>query len=197
MIDRLGFLCFTEQVPNMNIVGIGGSLRKGSYSSALLRAFASMAPKNVTFEILSLAEFPLYNADIEENMPQAVKDVKAKIKAADGIVFATPEYNYSTSGVLKNALDWISRPHGDNSLQDKPVALMSTSPGMLGGSRAFYHMQQFFSYLECHPINRPEIIVPMIKEKLDTEGNLTDQKTKEKLQEMWGAFPKWIERLKS
>lgn len=108
-------------------------------------------------EIIDIEGVPLFNQDLEEKMSEKVKEFKAKIKAADAILIVTPEYNYSVPGVLKNAIDWASRPYGDNSFGGKPVAVMSASQGMLGGARAQYHLRQTFVSLNIHPVNRPEV----------------------------------------
>jgi len=110
-------------------------------------------------------------------MPEKVKDFKSKIRKADAILIATPEYNYSVPAVLKNAIDSATRPYGDNPFNEKPVAIMSASVGMLVGARAQYHLRQIFVYLNMHPINGPEVIVPFAQNKFDTNGNLVDENT--------------------
>ena len=120
----------------LKILGFAGSLRVGSYNKALLRAVVDLLPKGVTLEIFDLIGIPAFNQDIEMDMPSKVKEFKLKIREADAILIATPEYNYSVPGVLKNAIDWASRPYGDNPFEGKPVAIMSASIGMLGGARA-------------------------------------------------------------
>ncbi len=162
-----------------NILGFAGSLRQGSYNRALLRATLEFVPGDARLEIFDLEGIPPFNADLENSMPHKVKDFKAKIKASDAILIVTPEYNYSIPGVLKNAIDWASRPPGDNSFKGKPVAIMSASTGMLGGARAQYHLRQSFVFLEMYPINRPEVIVTFAAQKFDANGNLTDDKAKE------------------
>ncbi len=125
----------------LNMLGIAGSLRKGSYNKMLLNAASGLLPEGATLEKFDLEGIPVFNADLEGDMPQRVMEFKAKIKAADAVLIVTPEYNYSVPGVLKNAIDWASRPYGSNSFEKKPVAMMSASPGMLGGSRAQYHLR--------------------------------------------------------
>ena len=117
-------------------------------------------------------------------MPAKVKEFKAKIRSADAILVATPEYNYSIPGVLKNAIDWASRPPGDNSFEGKPVAVMSASIGMLGGARAQYHLRQVFVTLNMHPINKPEVIVPFAKDKFNENGQLKDDTTRTRIREL-------------
>jgi chromate reductase len=128
----------------LKILGFAGSLRKGSYNKALLRAARDSAPKDVEIEIFDLEGIPPYNQDLDNDMPAKAREFKEKIKESDAILIATPEYNYSVPGVLKNAIDWASRPPGDNSFDGKPVAIMSASIGMIAGSRAQYHLRQSF-----------------------------------------------------
>ncbi|MEM2147665.1 MAG: NAD(P)H-dependent oxidoreductase [Candidatus Bathyarchaeia archaeon] len=179
------------------ILGFAGSLRKGSYNKALLRAAAELTPKDARLEIFDLEGIPPFNQDLENQMPAKVKEFKARIKAADAILIATPEYNYSFSGVLKNAIDWASRPYGDNSFEGKPVAIISASPGMLGGNRAQYHLRQVFAALNMHPLNRPEFIVPFAEEKFDKEGRLIDEKTRKKMGELLESLVAWTKKLKA
>jgi len=179
----------------MKIVGIGGTLRKGSYSQALLIEAQKLVPEGIVMELTDINGFPLYNPDIAE-MPAVVQEFKYKIKQADAILFSTAEYNYSIPGSLKNAIDWGSRPYGDNSWDDKPVGIMSESIGMLGGIRAQYHLRQMMLFTNMHPLNKPEIIIGNVKEKFDEQGNLTDEHTKEKIVELLQALAIWTERLK-
>ena len=182
---------------SVNILGFAGSLRKGSYNRALLRAAAELAPKDVRLEIFELEGIPPFNQDFEFAMPDRVKEFKIKIRSADAILMVTPEHNYSIPGVLKNAIDWASRPYGDNSFEGKPVAVMSASTGMLGGARAQYHLRQSFVFLNMHPINRPEVFVASASQKFDEEGRLTDDKTKEYVQKLLEALVLWTRRLKA
>jgi chromate reductase len=180
----------------INILGFAGSLRKDSYNKALLRAATELAPKSAKLKIFDLEGIPLFNQDLEDHMPQKVKAFKAKIKAVDALLIATPEYNYSVPGVLKNAIDWASRPFGHNSFEDKPVAIMSASPGMLGGTRAQYHLRQILVSLNIHAINRPEVCVMSVDEKIDEKGRLIDEETKERIRQLLESLVEWTERLK-
>ena len=180
----------------VTILGFAGSLRKNSYNKALLHAAMGLLPKDVKLEIFDLEGIPPFNQDLETRMPKIVKEFKAKIKTADAILIATPEYNYSMPGVLKNAIDWASRPYGDNAFEGKPVAIMSASPGMLGGARAQYHLRQVLVSLNMHPLNRPEVLVSSADEKIDDKGRVTDEKTKEKIRELLGNLVDWTEKLK-
>jgi chromate reductase len=180
----------------VNILGFAGSLRKGSYNKALLRAASELIPKGARLEIFDLEGIPPFNQDLENQPPEKVKEFKAKIRAADAILIATPEYNYSIPGVLKNAIDCASRPHGDNAFEHKPVAIMGASPGMMGTARAQYHLRQCFVYLTCFALNQPEVMVPSAHDKIDQEGKVTDQKTRDKIKELLESLGAWTNRLK-
>jgi chromate reductase len=180
----------------VNILGFAGSLRKGSYNKALLRAALEVVPKGARLEIFDLDGIPPFNQDFENQPSEKVKEFKAKIRAADAILIATPEYNYSIPGVLKNAIDCASRPYGDNAFEHKPVAIMGASIGMTGSARAQYHLRQCFVFLTCFALNQPEVIVPFANEKIDKEGKLTDQKTREKIRELLESLVAWTNKLK-
>ncbi len=180
----------------LNIVGFAGRLRDGSYNKARLRVAADLVPKDTKLNIFDLEGVPLFNQDLEKSMPEKVKEFKAKIRLADAILIVTPEHNYSIPGVLKNAIDWASRPYGDNSFEGKPVAVMSASTGMLGGARAQYQLRQVFVFLNMHPLNRPEVFVTFASQKFDEKGKLTDEKTKELIKELLETLVAWTKRLK-
>ena len=137
-----------------------------------------MVPKGMEIEIFDLEGIPPFNQDVEKEPPIKIKEFKTKIRAADGILIATPEYNYSIPGVLKNAIDWASRPYGDNAFKDKPVGVMGASVGMLGTARAQYHLRQSFVFLNMIPMNQPEVMVAFAEEKVDSNGRLTDLPTR-------------------
>lgn len=139
---------------------------------------------------------PPYNQDLEGNLPERVREFKEKIRAADALLIATPEYNYSIPGVLKNAIDWASRPMGNNSFDGKPVAIMSASVGMLAGARAQYHLRQTFVFINMYPVNRPEVMVPFAADKVDDSGRVTDAKTRQKIKELVESLVAWTIRLK-
>ena len=180
----------------ISILGFAGSLRKGSYNRALLRAAMELMPKDVKFEIFDLEGIPPFSQDLEAKMPERVVEFKAKIKAADAILVATPEYNYSIPGVLKNAIDWASRPYGDNSFEGKPAAIMSASTGMLGGARAQYHLRQVFVFLNMHPVNRPEVFVTFAPQNIDESGRVTDEMTRKFMGELLESLVAWAKLLK-
>jgi chromate reductase len=172
----------------IKILGIAGSLRKESYNRSLLRVAFEVAPSNCILEVFDLQGIPLYNQDEETHLPPAVAALKAKVRAADAILISTPEYNYSIPGVLKNALDWGSRPYGESAWDNKTVAIMGASMGLQGTSRAQYHLRQVFVYLNMHPLNQPELMVGIAQDKFDAEGNLTDPKTRKKVGELLTAL---------
>ena len=166
----------------IKILGFAGSLRKGSYNRALLRAAAELLPQDATIETFDLDGIPVFNADLESTLPDSVKDFKAKIRAANAVLIAAPEYNYSVPGVLKNAIDWASRPSGDSVWPGKPLAVMSASTGMLGGSRSQYHLRQTFLYLDVKAVTKPEVFVTFAAQKFDESGKLTDDSTRKVIQ---------------
>jgi chromate reductase len=148
----------------------------------------SLAPQGATIEIFDLLGIPPYNQDEEGNPPQRVRELKERIRAADAVLFVTPEYNYSVPGVLKNAIDWASRPYEDNAWDGKPVGLMGASGGMLGTARAQYHLRQTFVFLNMYALNRPEVMIAHAADKFDDKGNLTDDTTREKIRELIEAL---------
>ena len=180
----------------ISIFGFAGSLRKGSYNRALLRAAVDLVPTGARLETFDLAGIPPFNQDLEGQPPQGVKTFKEKIKAADAILIATPEYNYSIPGVLKNAIDWASRPYGDNAFDGKPVAIMGASIGMTGTARAQYHLRQSFVWLNMFPVNQPEVMVPFAPNNISEQGEVTDQKTCDKIKELLTALIAWTNRLR-
>jgi len=180
----------------VKILGFVGSLRKGSYNKALMRAALELLPEDATIEVFDLDGIPPFNQDLENQPPQVVKEFKAKIKKADALLIALPEYNYSIPGVLKNAIDWASRPYGDNAFEGKPVAIMSASVGRLGGARAQYHLRQSFIFLNMHPLNRPEVMMPFAQEHVDENGNLADETTRQLIRQLLEALVQWTRKLK-
>lgn len=156
------------------ILGIAGSLREGSFNRAALRAAAQLVPAGALLDIFELDGIPLFNQEQEKNPPVKVAELKTQIRSADAILLVTPEYNYSTSGVLKNAIDWASRPHGDNAWNNKAVAVMGASTGPLGTVRAQNHLRQMFVFLNMHAVNQPQVMIRNAAERFDAQGNLTD-----------------------
>jgi chromate reductase len=172
----------------MNILGIVGSLRKGSYNAATLRALQGLAPEGTNVSLFDLAPIPLYNEDVEkQGLPPSVAAFRQAIAQADAILIATPEYNYSIPGVLKNAIDWASRPP-EQPFEGKPVALVGASPGFAGTTRAQHHLRQVFIYMNAQILHRPEVFIAAAHNKFDDQGNLTDDKTREQLQALMDAL---------
>src|SRR3954463_6347280 len=163
----------------MKILAIPGSLRKGSYNLSALRAAQQLAPPDVEIEIFDLHGIPPFSEDDEKNPPARVTEFKRKIREADAILFGTPEYNYSIPGVLKNAIDWASRPYGDNSFDGKPAAIMGASVGAIATARAQYHLRQIMVFLNMFPVNQPEVMIGHAATRFDKDGNLADETTKE------------------
>ncbi|RJQ77898.1 MAG: NADPH-dependent oxidoreductase [Desulfobacteraceae bacterium] len=180
----------------VNILGIAGSLRKNSYNRAALRAARSLRPNDARLEIFELDGIPGYNQDEEQDPPAKIVELKTRVRAADAILFVTPEYNYSISGVLKNAIDWASRPYGDNAWDGKPVAIMGASIGMLGSARAQYHLRQCCVYLNMYPLNHPEVMIPYAAEQFDAGGNLVNDKSRDLIAQLLESLVHWTRRFK-
>jgi chromate reductase len=179
----------------LHILGVCGSLRQDSYNRAALRAAQEIAPDDVHLEIFDLHDIPLFNQDHEEDPPARVVELKNRIQEADAILFATPEYNYSVSGVLKNGIDWASRPYGDNAWDGKPVAMMGASIGALGTARAQYHLRQMFVFLNMHPINQPEVMISDAAQAFDEAGNLTNEMSRQLIGQLLKNLADWTRRL--
>jgi len=180
----------------VKILGFVGSLRKGSYNKALMRAASELLPENAALVVFDLEGIPPFNQDLENQPPAVVKEFKAEIRKADALLIATPEYNYSVPGVLKNVVDWASRPSGDNAFEGKPVAVMSASTGRLGGARMQYHLRQVFVALNLYPLNRPEVMVSYAQKYVDVEGNLTDEQARRLIRQLLEALVQCAVRLK-
>jgi chromate reductase len=179
----------------IKILGIAGSLRKASYNRAALRAARDLVPAGATLETFELDPIPIFNAELERTPPPAVAELKARVRAVDALLFATPEYNFSVPGVLKNAIDWGSRPLGDSAWTGKPAAIMSAATGMLGGARAQYHLRQTFVFLDMHPVNKPEVMIPFAAQRFDEHGALTDEATRTLIGQLLQALVAWTRRL--
>jgi chromate reductase len=185
-----------SEAGTVRILGIAGSLRRGSFNAATLRAAQEWAPSGVTIDIFDIAPIPLYNEDVrQQGFPAPVEDLRARIKSADGLLIVTPEYNYSIPGVLKNAIDWASRPP-DQPFDGKPIGVMGASVGTHGSSRAQYHLRQCFVFLNGLVMNRPEVMIPTAQTKFDADGKLADQATRDFITAHLAEFKNWVLRLK-
>jgi chromate reductase len=179
----------------IKILGIVGSLREGSYNRAALRAAQQLTPEGSEIEIYDIAGFDGFNQDLESNPPGKVTEFKQKIRDADAILFVTPEYNYSMPGVLKNAIDWASRPYGDSAWNGKPAAIMGAATGSGGTMRAQYHLRQSMVFLNMHPVNQPEVMITFAAKKFDEAGNLTDEKTLDLINKLLESLIDWTMHL--
>jgi chromate reductase len=180
----------------MNILGISGSLRRGSFNTAALRAARELAPPDIAIEFADLSEIPLYNDDVRAlGYPPAVERFREQIRAADALLFATAEYNYSLSGVLKNAIDWASRPP-DQPLAGKPAAVMGASGGLFGTARAQYHLRQIAVFVDLKFLNRPEVMIGTAQERFDADGKLIHEPTREMIRKLVVALVEWTALLK-
>jgi chromate reductase len=176
----------------IKILGIVGSLRQASYNHAALKAAQDLLPAGASLNLIALNDIPVFNQDIEMTPPESVLEFKRQIRAADAILFATPEYNYSVSGVLKNAIDWASRPYGKSAWQGKPAALMGASVGNMGTARAQYHLRQILVALNMPVVNQPEVMIVNAAERFDQDGKLTDEPTRQHIQKLLGALVRLV-----
>lgn len=180
------------------IAAFAGSLRRCSYNRGLLRAAADLVPAGVEIGIFDLMSIPLYNSDVEaEGDPEPVKKFKEYVHAADALLIAVPEYNYSVSGVLKNAIDWASRPAQTSVLKRKPVALVGASQGAQGTARAQLVLRQSFVFTECLVMPKPELYIPYATEHFDAEGNLKSESLRERLRGVVEGLVAWSRKIKA
>lgn len=178
----------------INVLGFAGSLRQGSYNKAALRAAVELAPAGMTIETFDLAPIPLYNEDVkQQGFPPPVQEFRDKIRAADALLIVTPEYNYSIPGILKNAIDWASRPP-DQPFDDKPIAIMGASPGRLGTARAQYHLRQCFIFLNGLVLTKPEVMIAGAPQMFDDQLRLTDEATREFIGKLLVSLADWTRR---
>jgi chromate reductase, NAD(P)H dehydrogenase (quinone) len=184
----------------VRILGIAGSLRRESYNRAALREATKLLPEDATLDIFELDGIPGFNQDEEQNPPAKVVELKRRVRESDAILIVTPEYNYSVPGVLKNAIDWASRPYGDSAWDGKPVAIMGASIGATGTARAQYHLRQSFVFLNMHSINQPEVMIGNASQRFDAGGNLIDESTKNHIRQLLKNLVDWtlgLERIKA
>lgn len=185
-------------VDDLTILGIAGSLRRGSYNRGLIRAAVELAPPRMTVLPYDLGDIPLYNGDVEAvGDPGPVARFRAAIDAADGLLIASPEYNHCVPGVLKNAIDWASRPARASSLTGKPVAIMGASTGQGGTARAQAHLRDGLTYTNGYVLPLPEVLVPLAAARFDADANLSDDETAGEIVDLLKAFAAWIRRLRA
>ena len=181
----------------LKVLGIAGSLRARSYNRALLRAAQELAPAGMEITTFDLAPIPLYNGDVEaKGDPEPVAALKAAIRQADALLIVTPEYNFGVPGVLKNAIDWASRPPRGSALQGKPAAIMGATPGMGGTGRAQMQLRQTFVFTQTYALLSPEILVARAHDKFDASGKLTDEPTRKFVAQLLEALMQWAPRFK-
>jgi chromate reductase len=179
------------------ILAISGSLRKASTNTGLLRAFSELAPEGVAIELFDIAGLPLFDQDDEfDRYPALAAELKQRVRDADGVLIATPEYNRGTTPALKNAIDWSTRPEGDSPWAGKPVYLVGASSGTLGTTHAQYDLKRTFTYLNASVLGQPEFYVTFNKKKFDEHGNLTDEDTNARIGKAISAFIEHIDRVR-
>jgi len=172
----------------IKILGIVGSLRKDSFNRLALKAAQELVQEGAVLILIELHDIPVFNQDNEMALPAAVLEFKQQILLADAILFGTPEYNYSVSGVLKNAIDWASRPYGESAWTGKPAAVMGASSGSLGTARAQYHLRQILVTLDMPVVNQPEVMIGNAAKRFDQNGKLTDEPTRQHIQKLLAAL---------
>jgi chromate reductase len=180
----------------VHVLGFSGSLRKNSYNGAALRAAQELLPEGMTLEMFDLGPIPLFNADVEAaGAPEPVLHFRERIRAADALLVVTPEYNYSIPGVLKNAIDWASRPRNAMALDGKPAAIMGAG-GRFGTVRAQLHLRQVAVECNLLLVNKPEVCIDRPSEKFDDDGRLVDERTREAIRALLAALAAWTRRLR-
>jgi chromate reductase len=175
----------------INVLAICGSLRTGSYNRAALRTAIELRPLGMTIETADISSFPLYNEDVRaQGFAPPIETLRRQIASADALLFVTPEYNYSIPGVLKNAIDWASRPP-DQPFAGKPVAIMGAAAGMAGSARAQYDLRRCCVFLDMHPLNKPEVLIGQAQTKFDAEGRFTDEIGRGLIRDLLVALVQW------
>jgi chromate reductase len=177
----------------LRVLGISGSLRQGSFNTALLKEAQRLAPADMSIEIAGIGDIPLYNGDLEAGgFPAPVVAFREKFHAADAVLIVTPEYNFSIPGVLKNVIDWLSRPPEQTITNGKPVAVMSAG-GRLGGARSQYHLRQVLGCLSMHVVHRPEVFVG-VGVHFSADGRIEDPATTKQIVDLLSALAHWTRR---
>lgn len=186
-----------SETSTVKVLGMSGSLRRASFNTAALRAACELAPEGVTIETIDLAPLPIYNDDVRlQGYPPAVQHLRERIKAADAVLFVTPEYNYSVSAPMKNAIDWVSRPP-DPPLNWKPCAIMSASTSLLGGGRAQYHLRHMLVSTNSFALNTPQVYITEAPKKFDAEGRLVDQGARDLIKQLLAELRNFTLRFRS
>ena len=179
----------------IKVLGICGSLRRASFNRSLLRTAIELKPPGMAIAVADISAIPLYNEDVRaEGFPPPVETLRRQIAAADALLFVTPEYNFSMPGVLKNAIDWASRPP-DQPFAKKPAAIMGASAGFGGTMRAQYDLRRSCVFLDMHPINKPEVFVGTAHQKFDAEGRFTDEVGRGLVRDLLLALEAWTRLL--
>lgn len=174
------------------ILALVGGISKDSLNLKLFNAAKDLAPEDLEIGRFDISTLPFFNKDIENDPPAVVQEFKQLIKKADGVLFVTPEYNRSIPGVLKNAIDWGSRPQGDNSWAKKPAGIMGATPGNLGTYGAQTHLRAILNTLNFRTMAQPEFLLGGAPKFFDEAGKLTDDRTKDFIKKFWAAFEEWI-----
>jgi chromate reductase len=179
----------------ISVLGICGSLRKGSYNMATLRTAIALKPADMTVTVAEISTLPLYNEDVRaQGFPPPVETLRQQIAKADALLFACPEYNYSMTGVLKNAIDWASRPP-DQPFAGKPCAIIGAAAGMAGSARAQYDLRRSMVFLDMHPLNKPEVLIGQAQTKFDEQGNLNDEVARNLIRDVMANLAAWARQI--
>jgi chromate reductase len=181
----------------VRLLGLSGSIRKGSLNTALLHAAKELLPENTTLEIHDLSGLPLFSQDLEHDLTTPIRTFKQKIREADAILFASPEHNYSITAVLKNGIEWGNRPPTDRTWKGKPAGIVSASSGPRGGVRSQLHLRQIMVDIDMYPINTPQLLVGEAETKFDKNLKLTDEQTRKILRDLLVSLVDWTRRLRS
>lgn len=186
----------TNETSDIHVLGVAGSIRAKSFNRGLLRAALELAPARMLIEIFDISAIPLFNEDVEaDGDPEPVAAFKSAIRAADALLIATPEYNYGIPGVLKNAIDWASRPPGKSAIMNKPAAIMGASPGTGGTARAQLQLRQTLAATRVQVMVQPEIFVASAHEKFNEAGRLIDEETRKHIGRLLESLAAWEYRL--
>jgi len=189
------FLNLGLTMSTLKVVALSGSLRAKSYNHAALQAAASLAPDDLSIQIVDYSGVPLYNQDLQaQGFPPSVQSLGAAIAQADGLLIASPEYNFSVSGVLKNAIDWLSRMN-PQPFKGKPTAILSATMGPLGGARSQYDLRKIIGGLEANVLTKPEVFIGACHTRFNEQGELTDEATRKIIAEQMVALRNWIRQL--